>query len=128
MRESRTTVEYRGQDYTICVDDDTRLAIDDFVKRQKSHPENTTVTIESKLKSFRPYGVPKKSFHNRYVKGFFDMCNPDPPELLIAIAPVVIIAVLLIGIISCMREKNRDNMPRTRTDANKPSYEVIDFK
>ena len=59
------------------------------------------------------------NLYNKYINGFFDTRNQDPPELLIAIMPVVLATITIFGIISHVREQDV---------TNKSSYEVIDFK
>ena len=132
MRESRTTVKYRDQNYTICVDDDTRMAIDDVIKYQRSHPERTTVTIEPRLKSFRPYVAHKKSRFGRIRDWFLDSHNS---EVVLAIGLFIVLPLVIFGAVSVVYQKKNDFENRAVTDrtensssSDKPSYEVIEFK
>lgn len=132
MRESRTTIKYRDQDYTICVDDDTRSAIDDVVKYQKSHPERTMVTTEPKLKPLRPYAGQKKSRFERFLDWFWDPMNSGAAFVICLF--VMLVSVALGIIVGIHQKKNRSERHTTesRTEksmfSNKPSYEVIEFK
>ena len=132
MRESRTTVKYRNQDYTICVDDDTRSAIDDVIKYQRSHPERTPVTIEPRQKSLRPYVAHKKSRFGRVRDWFLDSHNS---EVVLAIGLFIVLPLVIFGAVSIVHQKkndleNRAITPKTENSSSstKPSYEVIEFK
>lgn len=131
-KESRTAVRYRNQDYTICVDDDTRMAIDDVIKYQKSHPEHTTVTLEPRLRPLRPYVVQKKSRLGRIRDWFLD---PRNSEAVLAIGLLIMVTLVIFGAVSVVYQKkndfeNRAITPKTEnsSSSDKPSYEVIEFK
>lgn len=132
MRESRAPIRYRNQDYTICVDDDTRSAIDDVIKYQRSHPEHTTVTIEPRLRPLRPYVVQKKSRFGRVRDWFLDSSNS---EVVLAIGLFIVLPLVIFGAVSIVHQKKNDFENRTVTartenssSSDKPSYEVIEFK
>lgn len=132
MRESRAPIRYRNQDYTICVDDDTRSAIDDVIKYQRSHPEHTTVTIEPRLRPLRPYVVQKKSRFGRVRDWFLDSRNS---EVVLAIGLFIVLPLVIFGAVSIVHQKKNDFENRTVTartenssSSDKPPYEVIEFK
>ena len=131
-KESRTTVKYRNQDYTICVDYDTRSAIDDVIRYQRSHPERTPVTIEPRQKSLRPYVVHKKNRFGRIRDWFLD---PRNSEAAFAIGLFIVLSLVIFGAVSVVYQKKNDFENRAVTartenssSSDKPSYEVIEFK
>ena len=132
MKEFRTSIKYKDQDYTICVDDDTRIAIDDMIRYQKSHPERTTVTIEPKLRPLRPYVVQKKSRFGRIRDWFLD---PRNSEAVFAIGLLIMLTLVGFGVISIVyqiKSHSERHMSESKTEKSmspdKPSYEVIEFK
>lgn len=134
MINKSATVRFKDQDYIICVDDDTRMAIDDVIKYQRSHPERTTVTIEPRLKSLRQYVGQKKSRFERFLDWFDDPRNAKT-VCAIGIIPMVLVGIgFIVVAFLAYRDINRseNHVIEVRTEeipsANKPSYEVIEFK